>query len=127
VKKRQICFNLRVRFEYFLSRFAPQLAPTKLTMAPDRTRRALSIPWVSFPNRPPPFPEKNAKYSQKTLKKCSNTKTTRADSLNSSHQQNQRRRQIEPDECYRFHTSLVNFECSINENMLINSLYTVYF
>jgi hypothetical protein len=45
---------LSSRFDYFLSRFAPKLVPTKPTMVPSRTRRALSIPRVAFYVDPPP-------------------------------------------------------------------------
>jgi hypothetical protein len=41
-------------FEYFLSGFAQELVPIRPTLVPSRTRRALSIPLFTFPNRPLP-------------------------------------------------------------------------
>ena len=43
---------LRVRLEFFRCRFAQRLAPTLAMMAPDRTRRALSVALVDLSKEP---------------------------------------------------------------------------
>ena len=48
----------RVRFEYFLCRFVRRLTPSLTMMAPDRTRRALSIELLDVPNRSYLVPQK---------------------------------------------------------------------
>jgi hypothetical protein len=58
-------------FEYFLSGFAYELIPVRPTLIPSRARRALSIPRITFPNRPPLTPQKCQilqKKRQKTSK-----------------------------------------------------------
>jgi hypothetical protein len=57
-------------FEYFLSGFAYEPTPIKPTLAPSRTRRALSTPLITFPNRPPLTPQK-CKILQKKWRKTS--------------------------------------------------------
>ena len=51
-------------FEYFLNRFAWELVPMGPTLVPDRTRRALSIPLITFFDRCF-LPHKNCKIPPK--------------------------------------------------------------
>ncbi len=89
-------------FEYFLSGFAQELVPIRPTLVPGRTRRALSIPLFTFPNRPS-LPSENTKYR----KNRQNLSISCPDSLVSWFQLDQHWFQVELDELYRFYYSLL--------------------